>query len=335
MRRAALLVTCCVLGALLASCGEQGSQIVAYFSDVGDLVPDSQVQVSDVEVGSVDDIELVLDDGRMAARVTISIDGGVSIPRENLGAVIRQTSLLGEQFVELLPDHESGGAPVDGRGATIPLEATDRRVDVETFLADLAAFVGQGGVEDLNAFTHAQALILEDRGRRFGQVLDELSSFTDVLAARKLDVQQAVDHLASASQTIASNRSTLDSFLDSLEDANALLAEQGDDFGRLFRALRRFGTVNARFLARNERNIDRQIKALRPVFKTLAGVKGELGSDLTKLARFMDLFPDSLGSGPGARGAGDYVQADAVICETLSNCHADGREGDVPGQGRR
>ena len=307
-------------------------EVVAYFANVGDLVEKGAVQVADVEVGSVQEIDLVTEDGRMLARVTMSIDPGERIPADDLSAVVRQTSLLGEQFVELVPGAE--GAPYIGsEQVTIPVERTDRIVDVETFLGDLSAFVGGGGLEDLNSFTHAQALILEERGARLGETIEELERFTSVLAGRRFDIEAAIDSLASAGSTLASNRDTLDSFLDSLEDANALLAEQGGGLRRLFTSLRRFGTVNARFLARHEDAIDRGFRALRPILGGLAGAQGELRTDIAQLRTFLELFPKSMGGGPGDKGAGDYVQAESVLCEALSQCHTKGEKGDVPGEG--
>ncbi len=329
---AGALAACLIVG-LLASCSSESRAVIAYFENAGDLVSGGQVQISDVEVGTVDSIDLVLQDGEMVARVEMSLDEDVELRSGAMGAVVRQTSLLGEQFVELLP---SDSGPLASSGEiTIPLERTTRRVDVETFLSDLSAFVGGGGLEDLNRFTNAQAIILENRGQKFGQVIDELSDFTDVLANKKLDLGAAIDSLASTSGTIASNQQTLDEFIDSLEDANALLADQGDDFRALFESLSRFGRVNSRFLARNEKHIERQIRALKPIFKGLAGAKGELGSDLKKLDTFLKLFPRSLGTGPGAGGAGDYVQADGVVCEVLGQCQTSGEKGNVPGQGSK
>lgn len=319
---------------LVSGCGlngrTNGDKVVAFFEDAGDLVRGGTVQLMDVEVGSVNDIDLVTQNGRMLAKVSMTIEDGVTIQPQGLGAVVRQTSLLGEQFIQLLP--QPGVGELEGE-VTIPVELTDRRVDVETFLADLSAFVGNGALEDLNRFTHAQALILEERGSRFGATIEELEKFTGVLADRRFDVAAAIDGLADAGQTLASNRDTLDSFLDSLQSANALLADQGDELQTLFRSLSRFGTVSARFLARHESAINRQFTALRPVLRELAGAQGELRVDISQLRTFLELFPKSMGGGPGDKGAGDYIQIEAVLCEVLTECNTRGERGDVPGEG--
>ena len=330
-----LVAVALLAGFVASSCvpgSEESEKVVAYFADVGDLVDGATVQVSDVEVGSVEDIQLVMQDGQMLAKVTMGVPEKERISANGLTAVVRQTSLLGEQFIELRS--EGTGAPFVGeQTVTIPISQTDKRVDVETVLEDVSGFVGAGGLEDLNRFTHAQALILENRGEEFGQVITELERFTRVLAERRLDVGAAIDSLADAGSTLVSNKQTLDDFLDSLEEANALLADEGDRFGDLFVALQRFGKVNARFLARHEANIDRNFRNLRPILRAIASADGELRTDITQLKTFLQLFPKSLGGGPGDTGRGDYIQAEAVLCEVLSQCNTNGEQGDVPGQG--
>jgi phospholipid/cholesterol/gamma-HCH transport system substrate-binding protein len=336
VRRAVIFLVSSVL--VLSGCSVIGGgdadrpRVVAFFSDVGDLVEGGQVQSNDVEIGAIEEITLELDEGHMVAKVSMSLDPDTKIPVGDLSAVIRQTSLLGEQFVELVP--EVAAPPyIDSETVTIPLERTARLADVETFLSDLSAFVASGAIEDLNAFTHAQAVILEDRGVRFGQTLEELERFTTTLAGRRFDVAAAIDHLASASGTLATSRSTVTDFLESLDEANALLADESDGLARLFRSLRRFGDVNARFLAKHEDSIRRQFRALRPILDGLAGTEDELRTDIAQLRTFFELFPQSLGGGPGGQHTGDYIQAEAVLCEILSDCHTHGEKGSVPGQG--
>jgi len=331
MKRLILLIATAALMATGCGPGGDAPTLVAYFEDVGDLVKGGQVQMNDVEIGRVSDISLVTRDGRMLGMVTMEVGDDHRIPAEELRAVVRQTSLLGEQFVQLVPT--SIGPPFISGETEIPVEMTDRRVDIETFLGDLSALITQGGLEDLNRFTHAQALILEERGKTFGETIEELERFTSVLASRRFDVQAAISQLASTGGTLATNQDTIDRFVDSLDEANALLAEEGDQFGRLFRALRKFGGVNNRFLAKHEEAISRQFKALRPILEGLAGAEGELRVDIAQLRTFLELFPKSIGGGPGSKGKGDYIQAEAVLCEVLDDCHTGGEKGDVPGQG--
>ena len=332
MRRIAALSLATL--ALLGGCGrgDDAPDVVAYFADVGDLVENATVQINDVEIGTVRDIELQLNDGRMVARVSMDLDADVTLDASRATAVIRQTSLLGEQFVAL--DGVTPFAATRFREPIeIPLERTDRRVDVETFLTDLSGFVGEGGLEDLNRFTEAQAIILDGRADDLAAVIDELEQFTGTIASHKEDLGRAITSLGRASRTLARNRKTLDRFFDSLQKANRLLAANGDEIGTLLRAASRFGVVQSSFLREHSASINEQLDDLRPVLEGVAGASTELGIGIEQLNTFFKLFPKSLGTGRGGNGAGDYIQVDAVLCEELYLCSTRGEKGDVPGEG--
>ena len=96
------------------------------------------------------------------AQVTVEVNGAVVLPA-NATARLRQTSLLGEKFVELMP---SPTDPPQGRlaaGAVIPADRTDVGAQVEEVLGALSLLLNGGGVEkvqtiarELNAATHGQ-----------------------------------------------------------------------------------------------------------------------------------------------------------------------------------
>ncbi len=98
----------CSLGGVGNRLGVPGGGGPAYeinvmFDDVQDLVPRAAVKVNDVTVGSVQAIDLV----DYQAKVRLRIREGVTLPADAV-ATLRQTSLLGEKFVELATP-EGGG----------------------------------------------------------------------------------------------------------------------------------------------------------------------------------------------------------------------------------
>ncbi len=108
-----------------------------------DLVPQSGVRVADVPVGRVEEIELNAED--WTAVVTISVNGDVELPA-NAVAAIQQSSLLGEKYVELAPP---GGEEPEGTledGALIPLDRTNRNVEVEELLGAMSLVLNGGGL---------------------------------------------------------------------------------------------------------------------------------------------------------------------------------------------
>ena len=92
MNRAYKLGAACLPILLAGSCAfiqeGKGHQVVAYFEDAGDLVEAGTVQVNDVEIGTVDNIDLVMQNGRMVARVEISVNESENVPATNLRALV-------------------------------------------------------------------------------------------------------------------------------------------------------------------------------------------------------------------------------------------------------
>ena len=145
MNRATALLLGVVTAVLLSACdfsvyglplpggpdtGENPISIEVEFADVLDLVPQSTVKVNDVSVGKVTAIDL---EGYQAL-VTLEVRKDVKLPG-NAIAELRQTSLLGEKFVELsAPDQGAIADPLSDRFETrvrVQLGKSKGKVTVE------------------------------------------------------------------------------------------------------------------------------------------------------------------------------------------------------------
>lgn len=302
MRRAALLA---VLPFLMGSCGLvglepacNGSQLIAKFDQVGDLVTNSNVQSSDVEIGNVQSIEL---DG-WEARVEMCIDGGEQIP-EDVIAVVRTTSLLGEKFIDL--QSQSEGPPFLADGAVLETDRTSKATELEEVFAKLAGVLGTGNLEQINRFTSAQATILRDHAGELRDVLVDLRDFTDVLADRKVQIADAVDNLDSVATTLLADKPVLRNFLRSFADSSEVLANQRDGLRSLLFSLERFTDVSVQLLNATESGLNRQFADLRPVLETLVANSANLRRTLETLATFSQWFPETM--------PGEYLQLD--VCQ--------------------
>src|SRR5213078_816577 len=101
-------------------------------------------------VGRVDKITLTPD--TRSALVSMTVNGEIALPA-NARAELKQSSLLGEKFVELsVPTAE----PATGKladGAQIPLGRTNRNPEVEEVLGALSLLLNGGGVGQLQQIT--------------------------------------------------------------------------------------------------------------------------------------------------------------------------------------
>jgi phospholipid/cholesterol/gamma-HCH transport system substrate-binding protein len=302
MKRVAMLVgvtmfttSCAVLG-FAGSC--DGTEIIGMFEEVGDLVENANVQSSDVEVGTINKIELK----GWEARVTMCIDADERIPAD-AELVVRTTSLLGEKFVDI--QTSSSGPPYLEDGDVIGVDQTGKATELEEVFAKLASVMGTGNLEQINRFTSAQAEILRDNAGELREVLSRLRRFTDVLAGRKDQIAASVDSLDSVAQTILGDSSVLKRFLASFADSSHVLNRQKEGLENLLVSLEEFTEVSVRLLDQTEAGLDDQFRDLRPVLETAVANSDKVRRTLRTLATFAEMFPESM--------PGDYLQLD--VCQ--------------------
>jgi phospholipid/cholesterol/gamma-HCH transport system substrate-binding protein len=170
---ARLTAALAVLALAATACGGSGEQptiVKAVFEDVGSLPKLGTVKVSDVEAGQVTDIELT---PQYEGLVTMEIRPGVDLPAD-VSAELRKTSVLGEQFVGLVPqggggEFESGSVITDTQTVPTLQEAVGRGNEV---LAAVAADKLAGAIE-------AGSRGLDGRGGTLRSTIDD---FTEIVS---------------------------------------------------------------------------------------------------------------------------------------------------------
>ncbi len=311
IKRSVLLVVVALVSSSCAALGFSGecggTEVIANFEQVGDLVEASNVQSADVVIGTVDQIEL--DD--WTARVTMCLDAAEKIPAD-VEAVVRTTSLLGEKFVDLRA--KTSGPPYLEDGAVLDVDQTSKATELEDVFARLGTVLGAGNLQQLNRFTSAQARILENRADELRTVLRELRTFTETLAVRKDDIARGIDSLDSVARTILADRSTLEDFLASFADSSDVLADQREGLEDLLVALDRFTNISIRLLDATEEDVNRQFDELRPVLRTVVANSANVRETLQTLATFTQWWPETM--------PGDYLQLD--VCQPPPDAYGQG-----------
>jgi phospholipid/cholesterol/gamma-HCH transport system substrate-binding protein len=186
MRRVAALLVVAAL--VLPACASREPFVVrAQFDDVADLVERNSVQVADVRVGSVTDIELTED---YDAIVTMELSDGVELPSD-VSAQLRKTNVLGERFVELIPDPASGGQLESGTLITDTRLVPDLEDVVRTGSELLAAVTA----DKIAGAIEAGAEGLGGRGETFGTLLDDLTEIVSTYDQNSDDIVRLIDGL--------------------------------------------------------------------------------------------------------------------------------------------
>lgn len=292
--------------AALSACGNSGGtiRVDAIFKQVGDLPRFASVQSSDVVIGSVRGIAL---DG-YDARITLRVDRNANIPR-NAMALIRSTSLLGEEFIELrAPVDEPASSQRLQDGDVIPLSRTSRIPGLDDALISLGRLLQGGTTADLATVIHSSAQIVKDKGAELGQIFAQLRQITPVLAGRAPDVAIAIDNLNHAIATVAGSTDVISRAISSTSDATEILVKQQVDLDRLVASLDNASSVLARYTKATVPTTDRSIKDVTAVLDKVMLTTGDLDKALSSLAQFTDLWPRAF--------PGDYLQLDVILSLT-------------------
>jgi phospholipid/cholesterol/gamma-HCH transport system substrate-binding protein len=233
------------------------------------------------------------------------------VPRD-VKAVVRTTSLLGEKFVDL--QVQNPGPPYLRSGDVLGLDQTGKAAELQDVFARLAGILGTGDLEQINRFTHSQALILKNHVSDLRTILSRLNSFTTTLNDRRGEIAASVDHLDSVARSILDSSPVLQNFLQSFASSSTVLADQKQGINDLLFALDRFSRVSVALLNATESGLNSQFKKLRPVLQTVVANSANLRATLQSLAVFSTRFPATM--------PGDYLQLD--VCQAAPNNYGQG-----------
>ncbi|TFV65471.1 UNVERIFIED_ORG: MCE family protein [Bacillus sp. AZ43] len=270
-----------------ADVGEDPYTVEVEFLDVLDLVQQSAVRVADVPVGRVEKIELQED---WTARVTILVNGDVDLPA-NAVAAIQQTSLLGEKFVELAPPGNAEPAGDLRDAPVIPLERTNRNVEVEELLGALSLVLNGGGLAQLQTINRELGEAMEGRESELKSTLEQLDTFIGGLDEQKAEISRALDSANRLAETLASRTATIQTALDSIGPGLDVINQQRELLVSMLESLARLGDVGTRVINQAAANTVEDLRLLQPILSQLAAAGPNLAGSLELLLTYP--FPDS------------------------------------------
>lgn len=287
-----------------ADLGDHPYTVKAHFKDVLDLVPQSGVKVNEVPVGRVEDIQLAPDG--WTAEVTMRVNGDVDLPANAL-AMLRQSSLLGEKYVELSapPQGEGHGKLADN--ATIPIARTNRNTEIEEVLGALSMLLNGGGVEQLQNIAQELNNALEGNEPDIRATLSDVDTLVSTLDESKDDITRAIDGVNELAGTLASEKDQLAGAIDSLGPGLKVINDQRGQLVTMLQSLDSLSDIAVNTVNASQSDIVADLKALTPALQKL----GEAGSDLPKSLELLFTIPFSDEAVNGIKG--DYFNLYAKI----------------------
>ncbi|HEY7593499.1 MAG TPA: MCE family protein [Actinophytocola sp.] len=287
-----------------ADVGDHPFTVKARFKDVLDLVPQSGVKVNEVPVGRVEDIHLAPDG--WTAEVTMLLNGDVDLP-DNALAMLRQSSLLGEKYIELSPPPPSEATGKLADGALIPIERTNRNTDIEEVLGALSMLLNGGGIEQLQNISQEMNAALTGNEADIRRTLGSVDHLVTTLDESKSDITRAIDGVNRLAGTLDKEKDKLAGAIDSLGPGLKVLTDQRSQLVRMLQSLQSLSDVAIRTVDESQADVVADLKALTPALSKLA----EAGADLPKSLEILFTIPFTDEAMNGVRG--DYFNLYAKI----------------------
>lgn len=233
--------------------GEEQIELTATYDEVGDLVERGHVRFGDVPVGTINDIELT-DDHR--AEVTMHVDADERLPQRAV-AVLRMTAVLGERYVDLVPEPEDGGEVVDG--AELPSHFEQ---DIELVVEAGAGLLGAVGVGHVARTIEVGHRTFDGRGERLGDLLDELGDYAGHLEQEQDELADFLDASERLAATVAPDAELHAAALEDLADLTELLADEEERLVGALDELAGTADVGARIVRDNRASLDALLQRL-------------------------------------------------------------------------
>ncbi|WP_396126592.1 MCE family protein [Amycolatopsis sp. FBCC-B4732] len=290
-----------------ADVGDHPYSVTVQFADVLDLVPQAAVKVGDVPVGRVREVRLGGDG--WTAETVLEVNGDVVLPA-NAIARLRQSSLLGEKFVELAaPDGASSGPGVARLAdkATITVDRTNRNPEFEEIFGALSLLLNGGGIGQLQTINRELSKVMDGNEGQIRSFLSGVNTLMTDLDAHRSDITEALDGMNRLSATLANRHSQVSGALTDLTPGLQSLTDQRTQLVSMLQALDRLSTVATDVVDRSRDDMVADLRALAPILGQLAAAGENLPQSLQLLPTFP--FPDSVL--PAVKG--DYINAFASM----------------------
>lgn len=287
--------------------GDGALSVTVHLANAVNLVPNSEVKVNDVTVGSVRRIEF--DDWH--ARLTVGLEPDVRLPA-NAQARIGQKSLLGAEYLELAPPTAEQPRGTLADGAVIPLSRTGRYPETEELFAALATVLNGGGLSQIGTITSELNAAFNGRESDVRQLVEHLGTLIGTLEAQRTKIVAATDGVNELSGTFADDRETLSRALETLPRAVDVLRDERDQLTDTLDSLAEFGDSTTTLMTTNRRRLQSNLKSLRPILHEL----GNAGDALTNFLSSVT-FPFPL-EGLIRSAKGDYLNLFLTVDATTT-----------------
>lgn len=272
-------------------------EVTVEMRDAARLVPDSEVKVRDVTVGTVKSFRF----DQWVAKLTVGLNGDVTLPA-NAVARIGQKSLLGAEYLQLAAPEGQASVGKLRAGDTIPLSRTSRYPETEEVLAALSVVLNGGGLQQLKTISTELNAALSGREGQVRAVIGDARTLIGQLEAHKSEILRAIDGVDQLSRKLAARNDRLAHAIRAIPGGIAALEDNRARLVEGLSALSRLGDVATSVINRSKDDLLANLHDLRPAVQKLA----DAGQNLTQSLQVIGTFPWPSRTAFPAALKGDY-----------------------------
>ncbi|MEU1994047.1 MCE family protein [Nocardia gamkensis] len=265
--------------------------------DTQNLVANSFVRADNVTVGTITSITV----HDYVAEVGVEIDNSAHLPA-NVSARLAQTSVLGAQYLELVPPKDGAPSrPLRG-GDVIPMSATSEYPATEDVLAALSLVLNGSGLEQIRTIMTELNDAFGGKEDAINRSFARLATFVNGLDAQRDNIVRAITSLDSFSSELAAQKDTLGRGIEEIQPALTVLDDQKTQLTTMLDSVGKFGAQAAQVLHSSRDDLTADLRNLEPTLAQLAAS----GSDLSGALLVATTFPFPVTTAERAV-RGDYV----------------------------
>jgi phospholipid/cholesterol/gamma-HCH transport system substrate-binding protein len=275
-----------------------GTPYAAIFSEASGLLPDDEVRIAGVKVGTVTGVALDGRDGR-DVRVSFRVKG--AFVGDQTQAIIKIKTVLGRKYLELDP----AGTARQRSGSTIPLSRTLTPFDVYPAFSDLTKTVGAIDTQQLGKSLETIARTFQHTPADVSSTLQGLSRLSTTIASRDQALRTLLARADEVSGVLAQQDGQISKLI---TDGNLLLDElnqRRDAIRTLFLNTSALSLQISGLVADNQKTLQPALDQLHGVLDILEKNLDNIDRGLALLAPFYRVFANTLGNG---RWFDTYIQ---------------------------
>jgi virulence factor Mce-like protein len=266
----------------------KGYRMTVAFPRALALAEQSDVRISGVDVGHVISVKLG-GDGRTDA--TLEIAGKYAPVRANMHAILRQKTLLGETYVQLIPEAQTGPYLRDGA------RLADDQVEPSVTLDDILTTFDPTTRRSFELWQQSVAEGITGKGEAINSDFASLEPFVEhtnrllsVLASQEGAVTDLVRATGEVFGSLAGRDHQLEGLISNGEHTFHAAAEGSQGFAEAFKALPRFESSSRTAL----KELDSFANDANPLLDQLRPAERELATLLTAVKPFAPKFDSFL-----------------------------------------